>query len=261
MRKIACTLSVGKKVNQESHWSWGQWCGQEYVCWFPPTDLLSPLWKITTDKKQLPLHTLPAKITIDNFILHKLLGKGSFGKVFFRPLMLAQIYLQSFSNPYKIIYKVIFRVWIWLKIKNNTDFKQIFEILTNSTSISITRNIFCHLLKNGWLEFLLLQVFLAELKSSNQFFAVKALKKDVVLMDDDVECTMVERRVLSLAWEHPYLTHLYCTFQTKVTIHVDCEKTSLLNYQIQRWKDHPSLFINNNVWGFSNTDWCREMNV
>uniref|UniRef100_A0A8C9SPQ3 Protein kinase C n=1 Tax=Scleropages formosus TaxID=113540 RepID=A0A8C9SPQ3_SCLFO len=62
---------------------------------------------------------------------------------------------------------------------------------------------------------LLFQVFLAELKSTNQFFAVKALKKDVVLMNDDVECTMVERRVLSLAWEHPYLTHLYCTFQTK----------------------------------------------
>lgn len=65
-----------------------------------------------------------------------------------------------------------------------------------------------------------LQVFLAELKGSGQFFAVKALKKDVVLMDDDVECTMVERRVLSLAWEHPFLTHLYCTFQTKV-MHTD----------------------------------------
>lgn len=59
-------------------------------------------------------------------------------------------------------------------------------------------------------------MFLAELKSTDQYFAVKALKKDVVLMDDDVECTMVEKRVLSLAWEHPFLTHVFCTFQTKV---------------------------------------------
>lgn len=57
---------------------------------------------------------------------------------------------------------------------------------------------------------------LAELKGKNLFYAIKALKKDVVLEDDDIHCTMVERRVLALGCNNPYLTHLHSTFQSKV---------------------------------------------
>ncbi|KAM8833209.1 protein kinase C eta type [Synchiropus picturatus] len=58
------------------------------------------------------------------------------------------------------------------------------------------------------------KVMLARLDSRSRVFAVKVLKKDIILQDDDVECTMTEKRVLSLARCHPYLTQLYCCFQT-----------------------------------------------
>ena len=59
------------------------------------------------------------------------------------------------------------------------------------------------------------KVLLAEKKETNNLYAIKILKKDVVLQNDDRDTVTYEKKALSLAQHSPFLVQLHSCFQSK----------------------------------------------
>ncbi|KAF2859292.1 hypothetical protein K470DRAFT_249697 [Piedraia hortae CBS 480.64] len=65
------------------------------------------------------------------------------------------------------------------------------------------------------------KVMLAETKSTKQLYAIKVLKKEFIIENDEVESTRSEKRVFLIANKerHPFLINLHACFQTETRIY------------------------------------------
>ena len=72
------------------------------------------------------------------------------------------------------------------------------------------------------------KVMLAETKASKQLYAIKVLKKEFIIENDEVESTKSEKRVLLIANKerHPFLVNLHACFQTETRIYFVMEYIS-----------------------------------
>jgi microtubule-associated serine/threonine kinase len=64
-------------------------------------------------------------------------------------------------------------------------------------------------------------VYLVRLKETHQRFAMKKISKNNLMLRNQVDQVFAERDIMSFT-DNPFVVSMYCSFETKVIIHLFC---------------------------------------